>query len=80
MEELLQQSLHGLHRDVRCIMCILRGDGSEGNPGIVIKLDRLIQAATLERERRQRTEHRLWGAVSALGVTVVGWLLASLTR
>lgn len=65
-EELLHLMLSNINRNITELSSAVRGDGSDSNPGMVVKLDRLIVASQAEKERRQKQEHRLWSAMGIL--------------
>jgi len=74
-DDLLYKMLTDIHVHVESLDLMIKGDGSEISPGVLIKLDRLIQAAALEKTKRQRQSAQLWSAVSALAVALLGpWL------
>jgi len=74
-DDLLQKLLTDIHTHVESLDTMIKGDGTEGNLGMLIKLDRLIQAAATEKTKRQRATAQMWSAVSALAVMLLGsWL------
>lgn len=74
--------LHSLLQDIKCDVCdltrMMRGDGTDSNPGVLIKLDRLAIHHQEEKGRRQKAEARLWTALSGMVVAafaaLLGWI------
>ena len=74
-DDLLHKMLNDIHKHVESLDLIMKGDGSEDSPGVLLKLDRLVQAANQEKAKQDRRIVHLWSVVSALAVAILGpWL------
>lgn len=75
-DDLLESMIVAIHGHVESLDMMLKGDGSDGNPGVLIKLDRLIQTALMEKQKTTRQATQVWSILGALIVAVVSpWVL-----
>jgi hypothetical protein len=71
MTDVEENDLKDVKRDIAEILTLLRGDGSEQKPGLVVRVDRLEQ-----REKHRTTALGvLWTGIVAIGVALANTLV-----
>lgn len=72
--------LRAIDQRLRDFETIFRGDGSDDNPGLVVKVDRLSRESEQRQKRADRHETWLWTLSSGIVLTAIAWLMGFLPQ